>query len=63
MYDLKSCGFFNAFNGRFARIAAERSPEQETSSPAEAVNRQGIDSSCCVRSVPSLEDPRGPVFF
>jgi hypothetical protein len=29
MYDLKSCGFFNAFNGRFARIAADRSPEQE----------------------------------
>jgi hypothetical protein len=29
MYDLKSCGFFNPFNGRFARIAADRSPEQE----------------------------------
>jgi hypothetical protein len=24
MYDLKSCGFFNAFNGRFPRIAADQ---------------------------------------
>jgi hypothetical protein len=41
------------------RIAADRSPEQETSSPAQAVNRQGIESSCCAQSAPSLEDPRG----
>jgi hypothetical protein len=31
---------------------------RKTSSPAQAVNLQGIDSSCA-RSAPSLEDPQG----
>ena len=46
---------------RFAPRVGARN--RKTSSPAEAVNRQGIDSSCCARSAPSLEDPRGSVLF